>query len=214
MNFHPNLEGDDRVIREEIDTFWKWFSTNESVLLRSIAESPVGDEIDSRLARVSPTLGWEFGPVSQSEKMYFAISPNFDRSRLRLAHKVYVSAYQSELWDFKLGRQAKPAFDFIDFYLPSLSEVRIFDFSEFTFSISDQNSSGNMSIAFQGHFSVPVCYSDAVELCELLLINAVGELIAISKFESVQYGDTALEKYGVQRLPEVVRKMLLARSAG
>jgi hypothetical protein len=89
--------------------FWVWFHRNEIRLHRGLlaGEIQILNEINHEFNEVNSDLGWEYGPVLNTEKLYFAISPEMSMNLLQPAYLIVSLAYQSAIWDFKLGRQTR-----------------------------------------------------------------------------------------------------------
>ncbi len=103
---------------EHIQAFWDWFRENQDSIVDAVRErdsSWLARNLAPRLRQVSgdrktARLNWEIGKGT-SRVWSFSVSPTV-KENIELAASVVRHAPETPEWEFHLGRQAKPNWDF------------------------------------------------------------------------------------------------------
>ena len=170
---------------DEIRKFWEWFSASQCAILDAVRErtaSWLSLNLAPRLRATQedspfPRLNWELGK-GEHRKWSFIVSPTV-KENIVLAERIIAGCPQSTEWEFHVGRQAKPNWDF-QLSLPDESgrELRI-DASEWHYIIKRTDAGAyvlfvaNSLGAFSEQLKTKVAY--------LILDHSVGEMFVISK---------------------------------
>jgi hypothetical protein len=86
--------------------FWDWFCRNAELISKHYDDVTVINELDGEVAESWPGLSWEIGP-DPSGGWYFALSPNLDREKAKLAQQQIELAPKVPGWRFYSAKQPK-----------------------------------------------------------------------------------------------------------
>lgn len=92
--------------KRKIDEFWTWFRTIAAPLAANVEDSPLLEELDTRMRELDPGLSWEVGPGS-CEPWQLVISPNLDRDLRPRTQEIISHAPVIQGWEFHSARRPK-----------------------------------------------------------------------------------------------------------
>ncbi|UXY15228.1 hypothetical protein N8I74_18245 [Chitiniphilus purpureus] len=170
-----------------IQQFWLWFKSHEQPLLHAYAQSKSWEEIDFNLERIHERLAWEIGPANE-ERMYFAISPDFDEDLMPVAAQVVSQAYASDFWDFRLGRQRRPWSEVVEIAQAQGEDdaretVDISGWRHIVFRLQDSNL---VDIVFECGEGFPLVADALDELGAVVAAALVGEMTIMEKVDAIE----------------------------
>jgi hypothetical protein len=91
---------------DQIDGFWKWFSSAARLMSGNVENRTFADELDRRMREFDPKLSWEIGPGA-TRLWQLVISPNLDRELREKARVIVARAPEAIGWKFHSARQPK-----------------------------------------------------------------------------------------------------------
>lgn len=169
-----------------IQYFWSWFKENEARIFAQCETDAMWQEIDLELGKVYPEIGWEIGPSSEG-RMYLAFSPELQESLLPMACAIVAEAYESNLWNFVVGRQRRPWSDVlfvVDEKCTSLGfQLNLEKWRHMVFRVQD---SSKFDIVFETGISTALNEDDLSEIGTMLAINLLGETTVMEKVDVIE----------------------------
>lgn len=110
-------------VNDEIYMFWSWFSKSHQEIISAVADRDsqwLADHLAPRLRAIQKgknqaRLNWEVGK-GKLRRWSFCVSPTV-KENIKLAQRIVDCAPEQSEWEYHVGRQAKPNWDFC-FTLP------------------------------------------------------------------------------------------------
>jgi hypothetical protein len=89
-----------------VSEFWSWFRPTTEAIALNPQSSALLAELDVRVRRLNPKLGWEIGP-GLSKPWQLVISPSLNRDLRELAESIVAASPALRDWEFHSARQPK-----------------------------------------------------------------------------------------------------------
>ncbi len=180
-------DSSDALQVERINSFVAWFLDNENLVANSYDERSAVELLDDYLDRVDPRLGWEVGPAGR-KSIYFAISPDLDKSLLPIAKQIVnaFSVYRLNSLEFRLGRQRRLWSDIIKIAQnekSSLSEIDLSQWKHLVFRVPD---SELFDIVFSCGENCRFSDDDLAEVATLVAVGLLGEMVVLERVDQIE----------------------------
>jgi hypothetical protein len=178
---------DESVQAARIGMFMSWFKNNEIRLLNIYDQQDVGQSIDDQLDRVDPRLGWEIGPADEGS-MYFAVSPDLDKTLFLLAKQLVNLSFSYQLngFEFRIGRQRRPWSDIIQIAKNEKSYFSEIDISEWRYMVFRVPDSELLDIVFSCGENCPFSDNDLDEVATLVAVGLLGEMVVLERVDQIE----------------------------
>jgi hypothetical protein len=170
-----------------VSDLWHWFRRNEAALYETPDADALIREIDARLDDVHPRLGWELGPT-EGREMFFAVSPSLDPELLPVAREVVAGAYQSDLWQFVVGRQRRPWDIMLEIQWDAVLGLpgEMLSLKDWKFATRGGARGRKSTIVFLAPSATSMDPEQRREAAEIVAQGLLGEIVLLEQVKSVE----------------------------